>query len=58
MKRTMNYITTSAAIGFFFVCVFSAYSSETRKINQPADYKKALTEINSDFMITPDEAYD
>jgi len=58
MKRIMNFLTTTAAIVFFFVCVFSAYSSETGKTNQPVDYQKALTEIYPDFMITPDEAYD
>jgi hypothetical protein len=58
MKRTINSIITSAVVVFFFVCVFSAYSSETGKTNQPVDFNKALTEINPDFMITPDEAYD
>jgi hypothetical protein len=57
MKRAINSLITSTATVFFFVCVFSAYSSETAKTKQPVEYNKALTEINLDFMITPDEAY-
>ena len=57
MKRIVNSVTMSAAIVFFFVCVLSACSSEKGGINQPVDYKKALTAINPDFMISPDEAF-
>ena len=58
MKRTVNFATMSAAIVFFIVCVLSACSSEKGTINRTVDYKKALTVINPDFMITPDEAYE
>jgi len=57
MKRIMNTVIMPAAIVFFVVCVFLACSAEKGGIKQPVDYKQALTAINPDFMVTPDEAY-
>ena len=34
-----------------------ACSAEKVGIKQPADYKKALTTVNPDFMLTPEEVY-
>ena len=58
MKRILKSVIMPATFVFFFVWVLSACSAEKGGIKQPADYKKALTAINPDFMITPDEAYE
>jgi len=57
MKRIVNAVIMPVAIVFFIVCVLLACSAEKGGIKQPVDYKQALTAINPDFMVTPDEAY-
>jgi hypothetical protein len=58
MRRIVTAVTMPAAIVLCIFWVLSGCSAEMGGIMQPVDYKKALTSINPDFMVTPDEAYD
>ena len=57
MKNITKTVIMPAATVFFIVSVICACSAEKGGIKQPADYKKALTTIHPDFMLTPEEAY-
>ena len=58
MRRVVKSYVMPAVVVFFAICILSACSSKSGGINQPVDYQKALTTINPDFLITPDEAYE
>jgi hypothetical protein len=58
MKRIVDSVIIPVAVVFFIVCVLSACSSQKGAIKPPIDYKKALTAIHPDFLITPAEAYE
>ncbi len=57
MKRILNTWILSAAGVVLTICLLWACSVDKGEIRQPVDFKKALTTVNSDLMITPGEAY-
>jgi hypothetical protein len=55
MKKNVKYLGMIAAVVFFFVCILGACSAEKGLLQRQVNYKKHLTTISPDFMITPDE---
>ena len=58
MKKNVTAVMIPVAVVFCIVWILSACSAEKGGIKQPADYKKSLTAIHPDFLVTPGEAYD
>lgn len=58
MKKIVNAGMMTVTVVFCIVWVLAACSAEKGGMKQSVDYQKALTSVNPDFMVTPDEAYE